>query len=55
MPMLVSGAHPVAIVSAVFCIIGCLLIFVMDASGDLRYTEINYSKRCNLVKNDWLQ
>ena len=32
--MFVSGVHPVAILSAVFSVICCLLMFVSDASGD---------------------
>ena len=30
----VSGVHPIAILSAVFCVICSLLMFVSDASGD---------------------
>ena len=30
----VSVVHPVAILSAVFCVFCCLLMFVSDASGD---------------------
>ena len=30
----VDVAHPVAILSEVFCVIGSLLMFVPDASGD---------------------
>ena len=29
-----SGVHPVAILSVMFCVICSLLIFVFDASGD---------------------
>ena len=32
--MLVYGVHPVAILSAVFCVICSLLVFVSDASVD---------------------
>ena len=32
--MFVSVVHPVAILSAVFCVICSLLMFVSDASGD---------------------
>ena len=32
--MLVSGVHPVAILSAVFCVICSLLMFVMDTNGN---------------------
>ena len=32
--MFVSGAHPVALLIAVFCVICSLLMFVSDASGD---------------------
>ena len=32
--VLVSVVHPVAILSAVFCVISSLLMFVPDASGD---------------------
>ena len=32
--MFVSGVHPVAILSAVFCVICSLLMFVSDASDD---------------------
>ena len=32
--VLVSVVHPVAILSAVFCVICSLLMFVSDASGD---------------------
>ena len=32
--MFVSVVHPVAILSAVFCVICSLLMFVCDASGD---------------------
>ena len=32
--MLVSVVHPVAILSAVFCVICSLLMFVSDGSGD---------------------
>ena len=32
--VLVSDMHPVAILSAVFCVICSLLMFVSDASGD---------------------
>ena len=30
----VSVVHPVAILSAVFCVICCLLMFLSDAIGD---------------------
>ena len=32
--MFVSVVHPVAILSAVFCVIGSFFMFVSDASGD---------------------
>ena len=32
--MFVSCVHPVAVLNAVFCIIGSLLILVEDATGD---------------------
>ena len=32
--VLVSGVHPVTILSAAFCVICSLLMFVSDASGD---------------------
>ena len=32
--VLVTGVHPVAILSAVFCVICGLLMFVVDASGN---------------------
>ena len=32
--MLVFGVHPVIILSAVFCVICSLLMFMSDASGD---------------------
>ena len=40
--MLVSVVHPVAILSAVFCVICSLLMFVSDASGDYM-VEMNSS------------
>ena len=37
----VSVLHPVAILSAVFCVICSLLMFVSDASGDHMATGLN--------------
>ena len=39
----VSVVHPVAILSAVFCVICSLLMFVSDASGD--HMEETYSNK----------
>ena len=34
MCVFVSGVYPIAILSEVFCVICCLLMFVSDASGE---------------------